>query len=197
MEYEELEQLWKKYDSKLDNLEKMNKKLIKETLLKKPTRKINWHKFNSLYGLIMMPIILIAALHPNFTRENLNWKLITGGILILSVVIYLGYINLKSYLILKKIELSKDSVVDSANRVIEFKKMFNTTWKHAFFYYPLIYLGVLLIAWNSFTFTSKSITFLVGLFIITYLINIFVPKTYTNRITRLEKDIMNLKEYID
>lgn len=197
MEYEELEQLWKKYDSKLDNLEKMNKKLIKETLLKKPTRKINWHKFNSLYGLIMMPIILIVALHPNFTRENLNWKLITGGILILSVVIYLGYINLKSYLILKKIELSKDSVVDSANRVIEFKKMFNTTWKHAFFYYPLIYLGVLLIAWNSFTFTSKSITFLVGLFIITYLINIFVPKTYTNRITRLEKDIMNLKEYID
>jgi integral membrane sensor domain MASE1 len=197
MEYEELENLWKEYDSKLDNLEKMNKKLIRETLLKKPTRRLNWHKFNSLYGLIMVPIIIVVAMHPNFTKENVDLKFITGCVLTVLVVLYVSYINLKSYLIIKNVNLSENSVIESATKIVEFKKMYNTRWKHAFFYYPIIYLGVLLIAWNNFTFDNKTITFLIGLFIITYIANIFGPKSSRNRIARLEKEVLNLKEYVE
>lgn len=197
MEYEELENLWKEYDSKLDNLEKMNKKLIRETLLKKPTRRLNWHKFNSLYGLIMVPIIIVVAMHPNFTKENVDLKFITGCVLTVLVVLYVSYINLKSYLIIKNVNLSENSVIESATKIVEFKKMYNTRWKHAFFYYPIIYLGVLLIAWNNFTFDNKMITFLIGLFIITYIANIFGPKSSRNRIARLEKEVLNLKEYVE
>ena len=197
MEYKELEELWKKYDSKLDKLENLNKKLLKETLLKRPRRKLGWHKFYSLYGLIMTPIILIVALHPNFTKENIDWKFLIGCGLSIMVVIYFGYINLKSYLIVQNIDLSKDSIIDSTNRVIAFKKIYNIRWKHAFIYYPVIYSGVILIAWNSFVFDSKTIVFLIGLFIVTYIANIIGPKTTRNRITRLEKDILNLKEYIE
>lgn len=197
MEYEELENLWKKYDSKLDNLEKINKKLVKETLLRKPAKKLNWHKYYSLYGLIMLPIILVVAMHPNFNKENIGWKFITGCFLTILVLIYVSYINLKSYLIVKNIDLSKNSVIDSAARIVEFKKMYNTRWKHAFFYYPIVYFGVILITWNSFSFSNKTLAFLIGIFMITYIANIFGPKTYTNRIEKLEKEIIELKEYTE
>jgi hypothetical protein len=197
MEYEELENLWKKYDSKLDSLEKMNKKLIKETLLKKPVKKLNWHKFNSLYGLIMVPIIIVVAMHPNFTKENVNWIFISGCVLTVMGVLYVSYLNLKSYLIIRSIDLNGDSVIDSATKIVDFKKTYNTRWKHAFFYYPVIYSGVVLIAWKNFTLDSNSIAFLIGLFVITYLANIFGPRSHRNRIARLEKEILNLKEYTE
>lgn len=197
MEYEELEKLWRKYDEKLDNLGKINKKLIKETLLKKPTRKLNWHKFNSIYGLIIVPIVLVFALHPNFIQENLDWKLITGSILSLSVVIYVSSISIRSFKILKTIDLSNDSIINSTNKVIEFKKLFNRRWKHAFIYYPVLCVGVLLIAWNSFIFDTKTILSLIFIFIITYTINIYGPKIYRNRISSLHDDIMNLNEYLE
>lgn len=197
MEYEELENLWKKYDSKLDNLEKMNKKLIRETLLKKPKRRLSWHKFNSLYGLIMVPIIIVVAMHPNFTKENVNWIFISGCVLTAMGVLYVSYLNLKSYLIIRNIDLNEDSVIDSATKIVDFKKAYNALWKHAFFYYPVIYSGVVLIVWNNFTFDKNAIAFIIGLFVITYLANIFGPKSYRNRITKLEKEILNLKEYTE
>ena len=168
MEYEELEKLWNKYDSKLDNLEKMNKKLIRDSLLKKPTRKLNWHKFNSIYGLIALPIILFVALYPNFTKENLDLKLIIGCILCLLVIAYISILNIKSFRILNTIRLEKDSILVSANKIVEFKKLINSRVKHAFVYYPIITLGVLLIAWDSFFFDTKTIVFLVVIFLITY-----------------------------
>ena len=195
MEYEEIEKLWKKYNNRLENLEKMNRKLLKETLLKKPRRKLNWHKFNSLYGLIMVPIILVVALHPNFKKGSFDWKMICGIILTLSVVIYISLLNLKSYLLLKKIDLSTDSILDSAGRIIRFKKLFNSRWKSAFFYYPVLCMGVVLIAWKSFNFDIKTILSLIFLFLVTYSINIFGPKSYLKRISKLEKDIMDLREY--
>ena len=197
MEYAELEMLWKKYDSKLDNLEKLNKKLLKETLLKKPKRKLNWYKFQSLYGFIIIPVVTIIVLHPFFTKDNVGWKLITGCVSAFIVLVYLGYVQLKSFNILKRIDLSSDSIIDSASRVIEVKKFYNNRWKHAFIYYPVLYFSTLLIAWNSFTFDPKTITFLIVIFIVTYGINIFAPKKYQNRIARLEKDILNLKEYTE
>lgn len=197
MDYKELEILWNNYSRKLEKLEKINKKLIKETLLRKPRRKLNWHKFNSLYGLVMLPIILIVAMHPNFTKANLDWKLVAGCLISSMVVLYLGMLNFKSYNILKKIDLGSNSILDSASRVIEFKKLYATRWKHAFIYYPVMCLGVLLIIWNNFTFDTKSIRFLIGLFIVTYAANILGPRTYRNRIVRLEKDIIDLREYVE
>jgi len=197
MELDELKAIWTKYDSKLDKLEKMNKKLIRETLLKRPIRRINWHKFNSLYGLIAMPIVLIVALYPNFKNENLDIRFLSGCIMTLGVIVYLGFLQLKGYLVLKKIDFETDSILVSAAKIAQFKTLFNTRWKHAIFYYPVIFMGVILIGWNRFHFETNTIFFLVLLFVITYAINIKGPKLYRDRLQRLENDIKDLKEYID
>ena len=197
MEYEELKSMWEKYVNNLDNLEKMNKKLIKETLLIKPQRKLNWHKYRNIYGLIMLPAVLIIALHPFFKAENLDLRFFIGCILVLGVAIYISFMNIRSYSILKRINLDSDTVIMSASKVAEYKKLYNNVWKHAIIYYPIGYAGTLLIAWKSFNFNTKTIVFIVVLFLITYIHNIIGPKIYRKRIQRLETDIIELKEYTD
>ena len=197
MEYDELKSLWDKYDNKLNNLERLNKKLIRETLLLKPRRKLNWHKYKSMYGLISMPVILIIALRPNFKVENLDFKFFFGCILTIGVIVYLSLINLRRYLILKRIDLDSDTVLESASKVADYKISYNSNWKHSIATYPILYAGVILIAWKSFNFDTKTIAFLITLFLITYAINIKAPKIGADRIQQLEKDILDLKEYTD
>lgn len=194
MEYRELEMLWKQYDEKLDNLEAINKRLLKETLLTKPQKKMNRLEFSSLYGLIAIPIIILIALHPNFKTENIDWKFILGCLLTFIVVLYLCVENLRSYLILKNMDLNSDTIIQSFGKVIKLKKISNNFQKSVFLYYPVICLGITLIGWNNFVFNLNTILFLSILFVITYCLNIWGVRKYEERINRLEKDIIELKE---
>jgi hypothetical protein len=197
MEYKELEMLWKQYDEKLDNLEKINKKLLKETLLQKPRKSLSWLKFGNQYGLIIIPIVLWVALCENFKVENIDWKFILGCILTFLVVLYLCAEQLRSYLILKKINLDTDSVVQSLYKVVKLKTIANNFQKYVFFYYPALFLGCILIMWRDIIPGSYSVLFFSVLFGITYCINIWGAKKYKGRINRLEKDIAELKEYVE
>ena len=197
MEYKELEILWKQYDEKLNNLEKLNKKLLKTTLLQKPQKKLNWLKFHDLYTVIALPIILLVALHPNFKVENIDWIFILGCILISIVVLYLCIESLKRYLILKKIDLSSDSVIQSLNKITKLKKISNNFNKYVFLYWPVISLGVILMGWHSFVFTTHTILFLSTLFIVGYFVNIWDVRIDKERINKFEKVIIELKEYTE
>lgn len=195
MEYRDLELLWKRYDEKLDNLEKINKKLLRTTLLEKPRKKMKGLEFSSIYGLIAVPVILLVALHPNFKAENVDWKFILGCLLVLGVIVYLCIGNLRSYLVLRKMNLSSDTTIQSLGKIVILKNISNNFQKHVLIYYPLIYFGGILIAWNSFVFTINTILFLSVLFVATYFANIWGVGKYKGRINRLEKDIVELKEY--
>lgn len=197
MEYEELQKIWNNYDNKLDKLEKLNLKLVKETLIKKPSKKIALEKFRSIYGLIVIPAVLILVLHPYFTIENIDTKFIIGCILILGVAIYLIVLLLNGYSILNSIDIGSDSVLTSAKKIARFKKLYNSKWKYAIFYYPLAYIGTIFIVWKSFNFNTQTITSLTIIFIITYVLNIIGPREYTKRVQKLEKEILELKEYTE
>jgi len=197
MEYDELKSMWDKYDDKLNNLERLNKKLIRETLLMKPRRKLNWQKYRSMYGLIIGPVILIIVLHPLFKVSNLDFNFFLGCILTIGGMVYVTLLNLKIYLILNRIDLDSDTVLESASKVADYKIFYNSKGKHAIVYYPILSAGIILIAWKGFNFDARTIAFIIIYFIITYAINIKSPKIYGGRLNRLEKDIIDLKEYID
>ena len=97
MEIEELKAIWQQYDSKLDNLERLNKKLIMETLSKKPQKKLNWMKYRSAYSMFIVPFALAVSLSPNFRVDNVDLKFLIGCMLTLASVVYLTWINLKNY----------------------------------------------------------------------------------------------------
>jgi hypothetical protein len=195
MEIEELKTIWQQYDHKLNNLEKLNKKLVMETLIKKPQGKLNRLKFRSIYGIIIGPIVLAIALHPLFKTENIDLKFIAGCILSLTVLVYLGYINLLGFRALKGINLGEDPVIKSAHKVNEYKSIMNGQKKYFLIFCLALFTGILLIAWKGFTFNTKTILYTVAIFAFTLIWGIKKMKIQQQKVEILEKEILDLKEY--
>jgi hypothetical protein len=195
MELEELKITWQKYDSKLDNLEKLNKKLIMETLSKKPQKKLNGMKYRSFFSLFLIPVVLILGLHDNFRIENIDLKFVIGCLLTVTFVSVMCYMNFKGFMVLKGVDLSNDSILESARKVTEFKRLFVTKRKFNLMAFPLFFAGILLISWKSFDFDSNIILVLTGVFIFSLAFGFKELKMYRAQIERLEKDIHDLNEY--
>lgn len=195
MEIEELKTIWQQYDRKLNNLEKLNKKLVMETLLKKPQSKLNRMKFQSIYGILVGPIVLVIALHPLFKPENIDLKFIAGCILSLMVLFYMGYINFKKYKALKEINLGIDPVIESVHKVNEYKYIMNSSNKYYLIICLALFAGVLLIGWKGFTFNTKTILFFMALFAFILVLGIKGQKIQQQKINVLEKEMLDLKKY--
>ena len=198
MEYKELEKLWKQYDERLNNLEEINRKLLKETLLRKPQNMLNWLKYSNIYGLIVCPIVLSIVFYPIFKAENTGWQFILGCILMMIVLLYLYVGRIKIYLITKKMDLSSDSVTQSLNNAIKLKRI-ASGWvrKFVFIYYPIMFFSVIFICWNGITFDAKTIVFLSVLFVGIFCWGILKMGLYKENLGKLEKDIMELREYTE
>ncbi|HAH22294.1 MAG TPA: hypothetical protein DCL77_00740 [Prolixibacteraceae bacterium] len=195
MEIEELKTIWQQYDRKLNNLEKLNKKLVMETLLKNPQSKLNRLKFRSIYGILVGPIVLPLALHPLFKIENIDLKFIVGCILSLAVLIYLGYSNLKAFNALKQINLGADPVIESAHKVNEYSSIMNGSKKYYLINCLALFAGVLLIGWKAFNFDTKFILYMAALLAFTFVWGIKQFRLQQQKIAVLEKEILDLKEY--
>ena len=196
MEIEELKAIWQQYDSKLDNLEKLNKKLILETLSKKPQKKLNWMIYRSAYSMFIIPIALVISLSPNFRVENVDVKFLIGCVITFLSVVYLIWINLKNYKILNNVDLSNDSIVDSVRKIADFRSLVVRTKKYILLINPILFSGVLLLGWNTFTFNTKTILFFVGLFILILIASIIQSRRYKEKIDKIEKEILDLSEYV-
>ena len=195
MEIEDLKTIWQKYDSKLDHLEKLNKKLVMETLSKKPQRKLDWIKMKSVYASIFPPIIIILALHQYFKIENIDLTFVIGCLLTFAVMAFLVYISFKSFLALKGIDLSKDSIIESARKVNKYKDILNVRHKYTFITYPVLYVGIILIVWKGLHFNMNTMLFMIGLFVFSMVWSTRQFKVFNGGIERLEKEILDLNEY--
>jgi len=195
MEIEELKTIWQQYDLKLNNLEELNKKLVMQTLSKKPKSRLNLMRFQIIFVLMLLPIVLIIVLSHYFKIENIDWKFIIGCILTLSVVIYLSYYNFKNFMALKKINIGVDTIIETAKKVNEYKETIKNRRKYGWIPLPLIFTGVLLIACNAFTFDFKTILSMAGLFVFALVLWIIKYKNKSEKIEKLEKEILDLKEY--
>jgi len=195
MELEELKTIWQNYDSKLDNLEKLNKKLIMDTLSKKPQKKLNWMKYRSLNALISTPIVLLVSMHDCWKIENIDSKFIIGCFLTLLVLVYACYVEFKSFMILKDVDLSNDSIIESARKVSAVKSIFINRQKYDIMTFPILFCGVILIAWKSVVFNTNVIVFLSALCVFSLFWGIKQYKRRKEKIDQLHKEILDLNEY--
>ena len=197
MDLEELKSIWQQYDLKLNKLEKLNKKLIMETLSKKPQSKLNWLRYKTILSVIVAPILIIVVFYPYLKTENIDWKFILGWILMLTTVIYLIYVNFKSFIILKGINIGGDPIIESAKKVNDYNTIVNSRQKHVWITFPLLCTGVILIAWKGFTFDIKTIFFMAVIFVFSLFWGIKQNKIQQNKIDKVEKEIQELNEYKD
>ncbi|WP_346858589.1 hypothetical protein [uncultured Draconibacterium sp.] len=196
MEYAELEQLWKTYDSKLNHLERLNKRLMVETLSRKPQKRINWLQYKNYYGLIMAPIILIFALHPQIQAGSLDDAKFVAGIVLLLVLI--GY-NTWHFITminkLKKVDLINDSVIKSADRLNDYKSRFIARFKSVYVSMPVTLAGVLLIAWEDLHFGQNLYILIIFLSLFTVIWGNKQLQVFKKRMNKLVHDINELNEY--
>ena len=123
--------------------------------------------------------------------------LVTFLPLILVFVVIISYLNLKGYMVLKGVDLSNNSIIESARKVTEFKRLFVRKRKFNLMAFPLSFAGILLISWKSFHFDSNTIIFLIGVFVFSLALGYNQLKMYKARIERLEKEIQDLNESIE
>jgi len=197
MEYEELQTLWKTYDQKLDRLEKLNKKLVLEAYSKKSQRRINWLQYRNYYGLIMVPVVIIVSLHPQFKASNVDTKFIIGAMLLLGLIVHSTWHSITGIIQLKKVNLINDNVIESATKINSFKKILIRGYKSLFITMPVGCAGVLLIGWKGFHFDQNLILFIIGLILFTLLWGKRQLRELSKKIDKLLIDIQELKEYQD
>jgi hypothetical protein len=197
MDLEELKSLWQQYDHKLNSLEKLNKKLVMETLSKKPQSKLDWMRNKTLLGVVLTPILLIVVFYPYLKIENIDWKFILGWILTLTTVIYVAYTSFKSFMILKEINVGGDPIIESIKKVNDYKAIIINRQKFVWITYPALFAGALLIAWRGFRFDPKTIFFMVGLFVMVLALGVKQLWIHHKKIDNLEKEIKDLKDYTD
>jgi hypothetical protein len=195
MELEELKNIWQQYDAKLDKLEKLNKKLIMETIAEKTQKRINWYKFWDVYGAIIGPVIFIIVFHPYFSRDYFDWHVILGSSIFLSFTFFLSYINIKSFLIIKDIDLSRDTIINSAKKISNYKKLFNYRYKYAYLFVIIMGAAVILIIWKNLVLNTKTIVFYIVLTVILIYLNKRSYSRQLNKIAKLEKEMEELEEY--
>ncbi len=195
MEYEELKNIWEQYDQKLNNLEKLNKKMITEILTKKPQRKLNRLLFQNIYGMLIAPIVLSVVLHPYFQQENFDVKFIIGCGFLATAISTIIYIYYKGYISLRKINLQNDSVMESVQKVNDFKNTLYGKMKFIHIMSLFLFVGIILIIWNGLHFDTKTILGITGI----VLFNVFwtnkKSKIHSNKIEQMKEDILELEDY--
>jgi hypothetical protein len=196
MEIDELKKIWQQYDLKLNNLEKINKKLILETLSKKPKKKLSWIQGKIIYAIIVTPLVFIIVIPKFFTIGNIDWQMIVGGILSISVLIILMYFYFKGFIALIGIKVNQDSIVESVRKVIQYKSIINTRQKYLWISYPILLAGIILIERKTLNFDTEGLLFMTAILIFIFAIGYVRFRYQQNEIKDLEKDMTELQDYL-
>ena len=194
MELEELKTLWQKIDHKLDNLGKINKKMIFESVTKDRQKKLNRERYQYLFGLIIGPLGVTFIL---FMRSaNFDWKILLGIILSGFWMSYSIFMCIRTIIALRSIDLNNDSILDSAKKFNLFKLKSNAWSKFSIRFWPLSYFGMTLVFWDLFVFDFRTISILIITFVVMPLLILRDIKVKQNRYAEIESDILELNEYL-
>jgi len=197
MEYSEIEKLWNNYDDKLNELTTINKLALTKTIAQSSQKKINRFQFQNYYGVILVPAILILVFYPNLFPFIPNPKLIVGTLLMLAVVCYSSWHFIYGIILLNKVDVVKDSVVESVNKINRYNQTGINRIKAQLITGPMLFASIILIGWDGFTFNLTFFLFMAVLILASFLLAKRHLRQHTQRIEKLLYDVEELKYYKD
>jgi hypothetical protein len=196
MEVEELDKMWQQYDLKLDNLERLNKRLILDTLSKKPKRNLNWLQVKIIYAIIVTPLVFVFFFKEFIIISDLDWQMIVGGLLSIAVLFTLMYFYIKGFLALVGIKVNENNILTSYQKVCKYKSIVNRRQKYLWVSYPILIVGFVLVGHRILTFDTKGLFFMIGILVFVFVIGYARFKYQQNEIKVLEDDLKELKDYL-
>ena len=122
MEKEEFKNIWKKYNSKLEEIRVIDEKLLKHTFRHRSNgaidRMLRW-EYLSLIEFTVFLFLMFAATYKFFN----DWRFLLSGIFIMIFFIYCIIVSILSIKQLNDIQLFSQSIVDIKQRLLMHKKL--------------------------------------------------------------------------
>jgi hypothetical protein len=173
MELEELKQLWKEQSNKLDKSITLSGQVLKNIFTQKANGEIEsflrWEYFSLIEFIVFL--IFISVCTYNFMDD---WRFLVPGIFLMLFLASYVILSIKEIKQLNSINLYSQSVIDTKESILKFKKQGNQFMKIFLFILPLIIpsftlLGVRFIRnINLFDYPNFFTIFTIGSIVIAY-----------------------------
>jgi len=192
MEMTDFQNMWTQHSKSISENTQINKQILKNLLIAKTERKINWIKTQAIFNLIL-PLILISTIL--IPRINLRTDLgfIIGSILF-GVVFTLTYTwAIKYFFRIVKIDF-KNSITSTKKNIIQLEKYkFNIT-KFGYMLIPVAVIGMFMMM--EFPFFSKNSLLPIALIIMVMIISIYITFKFSiiERFRTINREIIELEK---
>ncbi len=176
MELSELQKIWNTHSLKVAENTKINKRILKEMLIRKPSKTINWIKLKAIYQLIAGVVILILFFKDVKLRDPGLGLYI--GITLLALLLLFSFIRgLKSVMLLISINMANPILIVKGT-LLKFQKYKLSTMRYNFFITPPSFLAVILL--TPIQFYQQQIILPILFFMLVYVIFSFYRFKFIN-----------------
>jgi len=192
MELTDLQNIWSQYDNKINENTRLNKEILKNFIISKTEKKIDWIKIKAIFNLLIpIPIIIFIALpRINFSTEI---DFLIGISMFLSVSILTYYWAIKYYLILDKIDFSLP-ITFIKKDLMRLEKFKLKITKIGFILMPIALIGIFLSA--DIPFFDKNMIVFYILIVTVMIMSIYVTFKHGifNRFKKINLEIEKIME---
>jgi hypothetical protein len=192
MEMTDFQNMWTQHTKSISKNTQINKQILKNLLVTKTERKINWIKAQAIFNLILPLILLSTVLIPRINLRTDSGFII--GSILFGVVFTLTYIwAIKYFLRVAKIDF-KNSITSTKKNIIQLEKYkFNIT-KLGYMLIPVAVIGMFMMM--EFPFFSKSSLLPIALIIMVMIISIYITFKFSivERFRTINREIIEIEK---
>lgn len=195
MELTELQNLWQEYDKKLSENTRLNKEILRQILLEKPQRRLNWIKIKA--GLwIFSPALFVFLIMILNVQFNISTRFFIGLGLFLPVFIITYIWDIRYYTLIRGIDFAMP-VLSIRKVIAELEKYKIKTTKIRYLLMPLAMVGFLLMIIHKITFSFDFLSILpLLLIVLVFFSSMYFTFKYSiyERFIKLNQDINEIEQ---
>jgi hypothetical protein len=195
MEITELQDIWQEYDKKISENTRLNKEILRQILLEKPQRRLNWIKIKA--GLwIFSPALLVFLVIILNVQFNISTRFFIGLGLFLPVFIITYIWDIRYYILIRGIDFTMP-VLSIKKVIAELEKFKIKTTKIRYLLMPLAMVGFLLMIIHKITFSFDFFSILpLLLIVLVFFSSLYVTFKYSiyERYKKLNKEIQEIEQ---
>ena len=195
MEITELQNIWQEYDKKISENTSLNKEILRQLLLEKPQRRLNWIKIKA--GLwIFSPALLVFLVMILNVQFSISTRFFIGLGLFLPVFIITYIWDIRYYILIRGIDFSMP-ILSIKKVIAELEKNKIKTTKIRYLLMPLAMAGFILMIIHKITFSFDFFSILpLLLIVLVFFSSMYVTFKYSiyERFKKLNKEIKEIEQ---
>lgn len=198
MESNDLQTLWQRYDEKLDRIESLNRRIIGRMISRKTGFKLNFLKFQSIYTVLLAPVIFLVVVLPFAQKMQAGPLCIAGLVMVILMLINGMYFGARMFSLLKKIHIDLDSLVVTKQKLLAVRRFFIRGYKNGYWAFYLGSAGLIMMMWPMLVRikTVKVLIFYAVFFTLVPIWSEFLKKIYLRKLYgKMERELDELREY--